>query len=348
MSKPTSADLHRRAQRSFPAGLAPVCCLCGEEEFFTDQLVDRLIETVPEDQRSFNLDILFGAECGVERVVTASRSFPMMGERRVVVVREFQNLRTGGSDGGFDLLENYLANPSPSTLLCLADARPIDRRTALGKMMAGLGERFFEFKRLPDYRIPDWAIEWTQSHHGKRLESDAAARMADLAGSDLNILSAELDKLSSFVDNRDVITREDVEEVTGGYRESTVLELSDSILKRDLQRSLAVAEQLLLRSDTGTGEVLMTVGLLTSSFTKIWRIQRLSLKGVPDAHIRQEVGIRNDYQFSQLRKQANRFSLQEMPMIFEALLDADMAAKGFGGMPASHILPLLIRRILWT
>ena len=346
MPKPTSADLYNRLIRSFPESLAPVCCLCGEEEFFTDHLVERFVQLIPEDQRAFNLDVLFGGDCGFEKVVTTARSFPMMGERRVVIVRDVQSLRSGGADGDLSLLEHYLENPSASTLLCLTDSRSLDKRTGLGKRLGGLGERCLEFKRLPDYRLADWAVEWTKARHRKRLLPDAAARMADLAGSELNILSAELDKLSSYADGRDEITRADVDAVTGEYRESSVLELSDAILNRNLSRSLEVSEQLLLKSDTGTGEVLMTVGLLTSTFTKIWRIQVLSRKGVPDSQIRKDLAIRSDFQYAQLKRHASRFSIGEFPLVFEALLDADKAAKGFGTMPSSHILPLLIQRIL--
>lgn len=56
--------------------------------------------------------------------------------------------------------------------------------------------------------------------------------------------------------------------------------------------------------------------------------------------------MKSNYFFNAQWAEASRFSLAEMPGIFEALLDADSAAKGFSTLDTSTIFLLLIKRII--
>jgi DNA polymerase-3 subunit delta len=103
---------------------------------------------------------------------------------------------------------------------------------------------------------------------------------------------------------------------------------------------------MLLKSNTDAGEVIRTVGFFYTVFSNIWQIRRLAEKGMDKSRIQQEMGVSSNWYFNQLWKDASNYRLDEMPQIFEALLDADRAAKGFSTLDTSTILLLLIRRIV--
>ena len=332
----------------FPDSLSPVSCLCGEEQFYIDQIQEKIISLLPEEQRDFNLDLFYGSEISVDQLFTVARSYPMMADRRIVIVREFMSLKSSSGASFVELLEKYLSEPNPLTLLCFIDSTLPDKRTALGKLLTGKQIRFFPFDRLPEYKLPDWIQEWTHERYQKKIESQAAVYLAELVGSDLRLLSTEVEKVSTFVDTKERITKHDVEKITGTYKEKSVIELSNAIFSRNLDQALKISEQLLLNSETGLPEVLKTIGLLTSSFSNVWQILRLKEKRYNLSQIQEALNIPNQFYFKRLVESADSFQLAEMPFIFETLLDADRAAKGFTTMNAESILPILVHRILST
>ncbi len=342
----TAADSYKSIISQLPDSLLPVSFLYGEEHFYIDRIQEKLVKSLPEDQRDFNLDLLYGSEISVDKVFTAARSFPMNAERRVVIVREFLSIQQGKGSSLADLLEAYLSQPNPFTLLCFSDATVPDKRTALGKLLTGKRIHSFQFDRLPDYKLPDWIDEWTKVQFGKKIESKAAVYLAELVGNDLTLLSSEIEKVSVFVDTQELITIEHVGKITGHYREKTVIELSNAIFSRNLDAALRISEQLLLTSESGVGEILKTIGLLSSTFSNVWQILRLKEKRLTLTQIQSTLHISNPYYFKRLVESAEVFQLAEMPLVFEALLDADKAAKGFTTLDPDSILPIMIHRIL--
>ena len=92
--------------------VSPVYYLMGEEDFFIDKLSDAIVEAaLTEDEKDFNLDIVYGAEVDIEKVIELAHAYPMMAERRVVLVREAQAIRS------LDGLEAYLNHLTPTTVL---------------------------------------------------------------------------------------------------------------------------------------------------------------------------------------------------------------------------------------
>ena len=66
---------------------APLYLFHGEEEFLIEHAVQLLIDQAVEEQaRSFNLDVVYGGSVDGKDVVSLISQFPMMGERRVVIV----------------------------------------------------------------------------------------------------------------------------------------------------------------------------------------------------------------------------------------------------------------------
>ena len=83
------ALLNEARSRSFK----PVYLLHGEEPWFIDKAEEALLEHALEDhERDFNLTVVYGKDSSFEEIINASKRFPMMAERQVVVVREAQDL----------------------------------------------------------------------------------------------------------------------------------------------------------------------------------------------------------------------------------------------------------------
>ena len=92
----------------------PVYLLMGEEPYYIDELTEMFINSVmPEEERAFNQTILYGKDTDAGQLINLARSFPMMSEHQLIVLKEAQNLDK------IEQLELYVKNPLPSTILVL-------------------------------------------------------------------------------------------------------------------------------------------------------------------------------------------------------------------------------------
>ncbi|PWN07583.1 DNA polymerase III subunit delta [Rhodohalobacter mucosus] len=349
MAKPTSIDTFKQLFRELRQreGLKPVYYLHGEETFFIDLLQEEFEKLIPDEQKDFNFDLLYGSDVSPAQVLGIARSFPMMAEKRVIIVRDFLKLGENTDDGNLNDFAPYAEQPNPSTILCLIDSKYPDKRTALGKALKESGSTgVYEFDVLPVYKLPEWVIDWTRHTHSKEMEPDAARILSEMAGQDLTLLSTEIDKVCTFVDTSDRITTDDIKKTSGSYRDYSVIELKNAVLNRNLDQALGIAEQMLLKNNYSAGEVIKTVGFFYNVFGNIWQIRRLTEKGLTKNEVQSQLGMKSNYFFNAQWSEASRFSLAEMPGIFEALLDADSAAKGYSTLDTSSIFLLLIKRII--
>ncbi|SHE41929.1 DNA polymerase III, delta subunit [Fodinibius roseus] len=353
MAKKTSIERYSEILKELKSGeRKPVYFFHGEEEFFLDKLQEAVETLVPEDQKDFNFDLLYGRDITVEKLLSIIRSFPMMADRRVVILRDFKQLGdyaeiSGGDGGDVNELIPYLKQPNPSTLLVCIDAKKPSGNTKVGKALkTSKHTGVHEFKEVPDYRLPDWIITWARSEYEKQIEPPAAQMLAQYVGNSLQLLSTEIDKVCTFVDTSEIIQESDIKKIIGFYREYSVFELKDALISRNLDKSLFIAEQMLQHSKSNTGEIIRSVGFFYNLFSNIWQIKRLSAQGNTKKQVQNTLGISSSWYFNKLWKDASAFELAEMSRIFETLLDADRAAKGFSTMDPATILLLMIKRII--
>ncbi len=347
-----SLDIFRKLFREIRQGdfNKPVYYLYGEEIFLIDLIQDEIESMIPSGQKDFNFDLLYAGETVPAAVLNIAGSYPMMADKRIVIVRDFMRfdeLQEGNKTTEFI---EYIKRPNPSAILCLIDQKFPDKRRSLGKLLSGKEQSdkigVYHFPSVPEQNLPDWIIDWTEHRHKMKISPVAAQLLAHLAGPELKIVSTEIEKLCTFVDSAEVINEEHVKKITESYREYNIIELKEAMMARDLDSSLKIAEQMLLKSNNSTGELFKTVGFFYSVFGNIWQICRLTEKGLGKPQIQEAIGEKRSFVFNQMYKDASGFRLTEMPHIFEALLDADRALKGFSTLDHPTIFLLLIKRIV--
>ncbi|MDZ7659174.1 DNA polymerase III subunit delta [Fodinibius sp.] len=351
MAKKTSIEIYSEVLQELKSeDRKPVYFFYGEEEFFLDKLQEVVEGLIPDDQKDFNFDLLYGRDVTPEKVLSIIRSYPMMAEQRVVILRDFKELsgygvQAEGYQGEINDLIPYLEQPNPTTLFVCIDSKKPSGRSKIGKAFKK-HSGFYEFEEVPDYRLPDWIMSWAKKHHNKKIEPPAAQMLSQYVGNSLQLLSTEIDKVCTFVDTSDTITESEIKKIIGLYREYSVFELKDAVFDRNLEEALFIAEQMLQHSKANTGEIIRSVGFFYNVFSNIWQIRRLAGQGNSKKQVQNTLGINNNWYFNKLWKDASAFQLADMPRIFEALLDADRASKGFTKMDPSTILLLMIKRII--
>lgn len=211
---------------------APVYYLMGEEPYYIDRIADYLAENVlREDERDFNMNVMYGSDVSGAQVADAARQYPMMAERILVIVKEAQNLKQT------EVLEKYLEKPSPQTILVMLHKNgALDRRKNLSKLIEKVGV-VFDSKKMKERDL----VPFIENHikmEKATIDPKSAQIIADSVGADLNRLMGELRKLLLALppDDRRV-TPEMVEQQIGVSKDFNSFELRDAVVNRNVYKA---------------------------------------------------------------------------------------------------------------
>lgn len=315
-------------QTSLQSGKLPAIVLFhGDEDFLIEEGIDAIIDRVVDPAaRGFNLDVIDGSKADPKDVVAHATSFPMMGERKVVVVKQFEKLV--GSEAAREIVSAYINKPLDSTILLLVAEDPDLRRkpfTDLKKKAETV-----ECKPLYDNQIPPWIAQRIK-RGGKEANAEACRLLQAYVGNSLRGLQNEIDKLFVFVGEKKAITHEDVAAVVGASKGFTVFELQNAIGRKDTREAIRITERMIEAGQPAT----MMIVMLTRFFTQLWKLSDPKLRKKPEGEIASEIGIPPYFLKQQMQFQSN-FSVTQIENALKALLEADRMLKSTS--PDPHLL----------
>jgi len=304
--------------------IAPLYYFHGDEPYLIERGVKRLMGlTVPPDSRDFNLDIFYGKECRGDEIATAAQTLPMFAERRVVLVRRSSELPAPA----LDKLTEYVADPSPTTCL-IFEGEKIDQRKKFFLEIKKKGN-LVEFKRLYENQLAPFIRE-EAAVYGKKVEPAALEMLVYLVGNNLQELAAEMEKVATFIGNRDTVKVADIREIVSDTKVDTVFELANALGEKETGKALRSLNTILRDGEAP----LMVLAMLTRHFRQLWRVKELCEKKVPTQEISRATGI-NPYFIKGIVEQARNYRLSEFRGIFERLFATDLALKTSGGKPVN-------------
>ncbi|MDA1028968.1 MAG: DNA polymerase III subunit delta [Bacteroidetes bacterium] len=316
----------------------PLYLLYGEERYFIDRLQEKLLEkALAPHEKDFNLDLLYGSEVDAQQALSACRAYPMMANRRVVVIRDFDKLKDNAI---FKVLGDQF-NPACVVFLVCSGKPNLSKHPYRALKEGGIA---IEFKALYANQMPVW-IKQLAKEQGFSIDNKAVQMLSDYVGVSLSAVSAELGKLSAFVGDRKVLTAEDVVQASGQTREYNVFELQRVVGENSYEDAMRISERLLQQSPSSSSEANRIVSVLTSFFIKLWQLTGLQSARAPENEMASAIGV-SPYILKEYLSALRRFDKKALDNAISCLLAADYELKGGSLRSDRLILDLLFRRIL--
>lgn len=218
--------------------------LYGEEVYLRDYYLGKLRELLlPPGTETFNLKSLEGKDCDVQEVIRAADCLPMMAERTLVLIRDFDIFKLAEADR--QTLTDYFADlPDYLCLVFVYDLIPYkpDARTKLMTMIKERGLAV-EFPRQEQGDLTDWIVRRFKAT-GHDIDSEQCRYLIFLCGDLMQDLTLEIGKISAYAKNRRV-TRQDIDAVATPQLDAVVFQLNDAISAKNYERALAILSDLL-------------------------------------------------------------------------------------------------------
>ena len=256
--------------------LAPVHLLVGDDVRRIEQIVDEIEATVDEGDRPFAVQRVYATEAGGSPVdiAAAARIFPMLGDRRIVIVMRAERIlkpkrasktaeidladeAAEAEDSAVDLaaLEDYLKDPVPSTSLVFV-ATDADRRSRFTKQLEEKAavtvfatldvENAYE--RRDAQRAVGADIRQEIESRGRSIDSGALQTLVQRAGDDISKLRGDVERLILYTEGQTEITTEDVLELASLETADDAFAVVNAIGDGDVARAL---RETALRLDRG-------------------------------------------------------------------------------------------------
>lgn len=248
----------------------PLYLLQGEEPYYIDMISKALVENVLEEhERDFNQTILYGKDADALAIVSEAKGYPMMAERRLVVIREAQDLKN------IDALEAYCSSPNPTTILVLTyKYKKLDARKKLTKEIAKNGIVYTSDK-IKEYKLIDWINTYLKTTE-YAITPKAASLLADFLGNDLSKITNELDKLALLLQKGTTINEIHIEENIGISKDYNVFELVNAISIRDVPKAMKIVSY--FEHNPKSGPLVMIIPSIFTLFSRLMRIHFLPNK----------------------------------------------------------------------
>ena len=250
-----------------------------------------------------------------DTIVTMASSFPMMADKRIIVVKSVQ--RQSSTDK--KRLLSYIESPLESTILVLT-AGKVDRRQNFYSTLTKKSQ-WVECKPLYENQAVEW-IKRTFKAKGITISHEAAVVFVQQVGTSLWGLYNESEKLITSVWGKTTIGIDDVLKVIGSSRKYNPWELTDAVGKKDLDNAMRILKHLMEEGQSAVGLIIN----ISSRIYLMLKIRAMLEKGISKQEISKVMHFRPFFARIYF-EQVDRFQSDELRKAIKTLLFADHAIK---------------------
>lgn len=319
----------------------PVYLLMGDEPYYPDKVCESIIsKALREEERDFNQTVFYGLDTNAATVASEARSYPMMAERRLVVLKEAQSMKS------LEELALYCAEPMDSTILViLMRGAGADKRKSLYKNCLKNG-LVLDSPAIRDYELDRWISSHYKSR-GMTISPEAAALLGESIGVNLSRIVAETDKmLKNLPEGIKTVSVEDVEKNIGVSRQFSIFELTKELSYKNRAKALHVASYI---GASPKFAMPMAVSALYNHFYRIMKYEALLLQSRnPSPEQKAKVLSVNPYFYREYEAAAANYPLPKCMSVMSLLEEYDYKGKGgdAGEASADQLLMELVSKIL--
>jgi len=327
-----------------------VYILFGEDDFSLREELEEIKKGLGDEEfLPSNTTLLDGQRLRPDELMAVCNSLPFLAQKRLVIVQgllsRFERDSRGRSADGSSLntepreedarwwaLGEHVEAMPPSTVLVLLDGR-LGRDNRLLRRLSPKAT-VKEFPSLRGGRLRNW-IRVRVGEAGSSISPSATSLLVDPIGSNLWILSSEIEKLCLWAGQRRIEER-DVRQLVSHAREASVFAMVDAIVEGKMASAVQLLHQLL---DEGAAAPYLLV-MITRQFRLLLQAKELSPRGLSRTEIRNRLGLSSEYAFRKTLEQAQHYSLGRLQLVYPKLLETDVSIKTgkWGGELALDLL----------
>jgi DNA polymerase III subunit delta len=314
--------------------IRPVYAVFGSDAYLIRESIDGVVRAVfPGPDGEAAVSRFPGPQTELADVLDELFTLPFFSKRRLVVVDDADTFVTKHRKE----LEAYVEKPSASGIFLL-QVKQWTATTKLAKLVdkAGLAIDCAALKDKDTARIVAWLIQYARTHCDARLDAAAANLLVELAGIEVGILVAEVEKLAVYAGTSKKIERGDVAKMVGAGRVETIWKALDAVTTGQAGEALVLLDNLLAAGEIPTP----LLAAMSASLLKVHHAGRLRAARLPLDEACRMAGIPT-FAVEKTRKQHAHLGPRRVDRLPATLLRADLDIKGGSALEPRVVLERL-------
>ncbi|MCI5868007.1 MAG: DNA polymerase III subunit delta [Dorea sp.] len=288
--------------------------LYGEEAYLKKQYKDRLTKAMLPEGDTVNYAYYEGKGINPGELIDLAETMPFFAERRLIVVEN-----SGYFKNAVPELADYIKT-MPVTACFLFVENEVDKRNRLYKAVKDKG-RIVEMARQDEKTLLYW-IAGNVKKEGRQIKETTARYLISRAGTDMENLEKEMEKLFSYTLGKEEITVQDVEEICTTQITNQIFDMVEAVAAKQQKKALDYYYDLLALKEPP----MRILYLLARQFKLLMEVKDLAEKRYDKSQIAKTVGL-HPFVAGKYMQQSRTFSKQELRRILEDALDTEELVK---------------------
>lgn len=288
--------------------------LYGDEDYLKKQYRDKLLHALVAEGDTMNFAKYDGQNVSVGELIDLAETLPFFAERRVILVTD-----SGFFKSSEEQLALYFAEIQDTTCMIFVESE-VDKRSKTYKAAAKAGSAV-DFS-MPDERmLTSWMMARVKQA-GKTMTQEAWTEFFDRTNDSMDHMNLEMEKLLSYVYDKDSITLADVEAICTKQMHSKVFDMISFIASKNLPKVLELYHDMLAAKEPP----IRILALIIRQFDQMYLMKDMASQGMNVSTIASKLGSR-DFIVRKNLGLARNFTMEQIRALLEDAADLDERAK---------------------
>lgn len=225
--------------------------------------------------------------------------------------------KVGDIEQNTDLLETYLNNPNPDTIIIFTIIYDkLDERKKIVKLIKNIATV------KPLLKVNNLNEIVKDMLNGYELEYGVINELTSIVGDNLSILAKETEKLMMYKYDEKVITKKDVIDIASKNIDIDIFAFIDHIINHNMDKALEMYHDLLLINE----EPIKIIVILANQFRLMYQVKEMTIKGYTESDIASALAI-HPYRVKLAKEKARAYDNAKLLSYLNALADLDYNVK---------------------
>lgn len=305
--------------------------LYGLEKFLIDKEITKVLETKSiEKINTSNYDL---EEANYKDIIDDAQTISMFGDKKAIIVENSyiftgKNIKT---ESNIDVFLEYFKNINPDTILIFSVIHEkLDERKKIVKEI----KKIATVKELNKSGNINSLVK--DMFDGYEINYSDINLLIDRVGTNLEIISQEINKIKSYKDNDKNVTKDDIINLTSKNIDIDIFEFIDTLINKDKAKTIETYYEMLKNGE----EPIKILVILANQFRIMYQAKELYKQGYSGNDIASSIGI-HPYRIKLALEKVRNYDSEILLNYLSKLADLDYDIK-VGNLDASLGLELFI------
>lgn len=284
--------------------------ISGDDRFLCFDALQKIEEAAGINIKDMNSVTLSGENVSAREIVDSANIYPFGDEHRLIVVKGFSASKNKEEQV---IIKNYLASPLSSTILVFFNPDGAEFFKGMSHIIP------VDCNKLE----PKWVNLYIKNYLSKKqisADDDAISTLALYSLYDMTKVSSELEKLSAYVCETKVLTKQIVENFVVQEREFQIYELAEFLAKGDGENAFKLIDSFSVKP----GSAFVIISPLYNNYRRALYVSINTNKS--SAELASLLGVK-EFAIKMLSNQVKNFSPKKLKTIVDLIAKYDKKIK---------------------